>query len=203
MARRSDHTRDELKEMIIKVSSKTIEKEGFEKLTARRIAKDIGYTPGTIYNLFDSMADLYLEINGITLDKLYEVLSSDKCRSDKKTPIQNMKKMAQLYKDFSEDNRAHWLMLFTYRLPEGKELPDWYQEKITRLFMPLEDLLQPYYSPQQSRKRKMAARTLWASVHGIFFLEETGKITLVANQESPSTMTNYLIDNFIYGIEKN
>ncbi len=200
MARRSDHTRDELKALILKTSSSIIEKEGFSALTARRIAKDIGYTPGTIYNLFDSMADLCLEINGITLDRLYETLSSEKCRSPKKTPVQNMKKMAQMYKEFSEENHAHWLMLFTYALPEGKELPPWYQEKIVRLFEPLENLLIPYYSVKQTKRRKMAARTLWASVHGIFFLEETGKISLVSDQDISSQMTNYLIDNFIYGI---
>lgn len=202
MARRSDHTRGELKELILVSSSKIIEKEGFSALTARRIAKDIGYTPGTIYNLFDSMADLSLEINGMTLDRLYEALSSEKCQSPQKTPVQNMKKMAQIYKVFSEDNYAHWLMLFTYALPEGKELPHWYQEKIVRLFDPLENLLKPYYSDRQTKKRKMAARTLWASVHGIFFLEETGKISLVSDQDNSSQMTNYLIDNFIYGIEK-
>jgi hypothetical protein len=47
----------------------------------------------------------------------------------------------------------------------------------------------------------MAARVLWASVHGICFLKETGKIPLISNQENPPDMTGYLIDNFIAGIE--
>ena len=39
MARRSDHTREELKNLILEESWKIIEKQGFEGLTARCIAR--------------------------------------------------------------------------------------------------------------------------------------------------------------------
>lgn len=201
MARRSDHTRDELRDIILKASWKIISKQGFTGLTARRIAKDVGYTPGTIYNVFGSMEDLYLDVNGLTLDKLYDVLSSPECNVENKPPIENMKKMAQLYRAFAKDFKPHWLMLFTYTLPEEKQPPSSYQEKIMRLFTPLENLLKPYYSEKQARKHKMAARVLWASVHGLCFLEETDKIPLVSNQEAPPNMADYLIESFIAGIQ--
>lgn len=201
MARRSDHTREELKEVILEASWKIIEKHGFSGLTARRIAKDIGYAPGTIYNIFGSMDDLYLSVNSMILDKLYDALSSPACQSEKKTPVQNMKEMAQLYRGFAKESRPHWLMLFTYVLPKNKQPPAWYQEKITLLFEPLEKLLEPFYTEKQSRNQKMAARVLWASVHGVCFLEETGKIPLVSNQENPPDMIGYLIDKFIAGIQ--
>ncbi len=200
MARRSDHTREELKNLILKASWKIVGKEGLAGLTARRIAKDINYAPGTIYNLFDSMDDLYLSINSLTLDKLYEILSSPECNDPKKSPINNMKKMAQLYRDFAKKNRPHWLMLFTHALPEGQKAPEWYHEKINRLFDPLEGLLKPFYSDQQSRKQKMASRVLWASVHGLCFLEETGKIPLISTSETAPDMAGYLIDSFVAGI---
>ncbi len=87
MARRSDHTREELKVLIIEESWNIIKKHGFEGLTARRIAKNTGYAPGTIYNLFSSMDDLYLELNAKTLDLLLAVLSDPKCHDPKKSPI--------------------------------------------------------------------------------------------------------------------
>ena len=202
MARRSDHTRDELKEMILETSWEIVKNHGFEGLSARNIAKKIGYAPGTIYNLFESMDDLYLDINSLTLDKLYDVLASTECRSETSTPIQNIKKMAHLYREFAKEYRPHWIMLFTQALPDGKQPPAWYQEKIARLFEPLEYLLKPLYTKEQSREHKMAARVLWASVHGLCFLEETGKIPLISNQENPPDMTGYLIDNFVSGIEQ-
>ncbi|MBP7722459.1 MAG: TetR/AcrR family transcriptional regulator [Alphaproteobacteria bacterium] len=200
MARRSDHTREELKNRILEVSWKIVQKDGLAGLTARRIAKEIGYTPGTIYNIFNSMDDLYLTVNGLTLDRLHEILSSPECNNPKKSSIQNMKKMAELYREFSNKHRPHWLMLFTHALPEEKLAPEWYQEKISRLFEPLEKLLEPFYLKKSPHKRKMAARVLWASVHGLCFLEGTGKIPLISNQTT-TNMTDYLIDSFITGIK--
>lgn len=146
------------------------------------------------------MDDLYLEINSLTLDKLYDALSCPQCRSGNSTPVQNIKKMADFYREFAKEYRPHWIMLFTQALPEDKQPPSWYQEKIALLFEPLEYLLKPFYTEQSSRERKMAARVLWASVHGLCFLEETGKIPLISNQENPPDMTGYLIDNFVSGI---
>lgn len=202
MARRSDHTREELKALIIEKSWEIVGRDGFEGLTARRVAADIGYAPGTIYNIFKSMDDLYLQINSRTLDALYEVLSSAACNDAKKTPVRNMKKMAGLYMDFARAYRPYWLMLFSHRLPEGRKARDWYQEKIDRLFHPLEKLLQPLFSAGQNRKRKMAARVLWASVHGLCFLQETGKIPLVGGKAAAEDMADYLVDTFVAGIKR-
>lgn len=79
---------------------------------------------------------------------------------------------------------------------------EWYHDKINCLFDPLEGLLKPFYSEQQSRKRKMASRILWSSVHGLCFLEETGKIPVISTHETMSEMADYLIDSFVTGITK-
>lgn len=201
MARRSDHSRQELKEMILEAAWRIVGQEGFEGLSARRVAAEIGYAPGTIYNIFDSMDDLYLQLNARTLDQLQGVLTSQACNDHKKTPVQNMKKMASLYMAFAHEFRPYWLMLFSHRLPEGRQLEEWYQDKIDQLFDPLENLLQPLFSTKQDQKRKMAARVLWSSVHGLCFLQESGKIHLVGGKTS-SDMASYLIDAFVAGIKK-
>lgn len=201
MARRSDHTRDQLEDMILKTSWEIVGKNGFEGLSARRVASDIGYAPGTIYNVFESMDSLCLRINGQTLDRLYDVLNEPACNDPRKTPVGNMKKMAELYMAFAHEYRPYWLMLFSHRMLEGRKLEDWYQEKIDKLFDPLENLLRPLFSTRQERKRKMTARVLWSSVHGLCFLQETGKIHLV-DGKAPVDMASYLIDTFIAGIEK-
>lgn len=198
MARRSDHSREELTQIILDASWTIAGTEGFEALTARRLSKEIGYAPGTIYNLFTSMDDLYLHLNAKTLDLLYETLTSPACNNPRKSPPQNMKKMAARYMDFARDHRAYWLMLFNYSLPEHRKDLDWYQDKVERLFEPLEQLMQPYF--KDAKKLKMAARILWASVHGLCFLQETGKISVIGSADQTGQMSNYLIDTFIAGI---
>ncbi len=71
MARRKDHSREELKDLILQAAWKIVGAEGYEGLTARRVAAEIGYAPGTIYNLFASMDDLCQQLCGRTLDDLY------------------------------------------------------------------------------------------------------------------------------------
>lgn len=201
MARRSDHNREELKRMILDSAWRIVTGKGFEGLTARAVAKDIGYAPGTIYNLFDSMDDLYLSVNALTLDKLYKVLSDPSICSSEKTVLENMKAMAGLYMTFAHENRAHWLMLFTHHLPEGQKIPQWYQEKIDLLFQPLEELLKPYYDDDEDKKRKIAARALWASIHGVCFLEQTGKLPVMDDKDMQArAMVDYLIESFFRGL---
>ena len=72
MARRSDHSREELYDMALEAARQIAEKEGLRGLKARRIARDIGYTIGTLYNLFEDLDDLIVHLNGRTLDDLYQ-----------------------------------------------------------------------------------------------------------------------------------
>lgn len=200
MARRKDHTRDELKNLILEMAWRILGQEGPAGLTARRLADAIGYAPGTIYNCFPSMDALCLHVNARTLDLLYGVLSSPACHDPKKTPVQNMKKMAALYRNFAHDMRPYWLMLFSHALPEIRKVEPWYQEKIDRLFTALEVLLAPYFTAKQERRMKMAARILWASTHGLCFLEETGKMPKLDGESAFEGMSHYLIDGFVAGM---
>ena len=201
MARRSEHSRPELEELMLKEARRIVGDHGFEGLTARKLAESVGYTPGTIYNVFHSMDDLYLRINGETLDLLYGVLSGPACNDPDRSPVDNMKSMASQYKDFCNQYKPYWLMLFTHRLSGGLMAPEWFTVKIERLFEPLEALLHAYYKPHEERQRKMAARILWSSVHGLCFLEQSGKFRLVSDDSTINMMMDYLIENFITGIK--
>lgn len=202
MARRSDHTREQLKDMILDKAWEIVGREGFESLTARRLAGEIGYVPGTIYNIFQSMDDLSLEIAGRTLDALCDVLNSPDCNDPDKSPIENMKAMATLYMKFAAEKRPYWLMLFSPRLPEGRAKEEWYQAKIDRLFEPLGRLLDPLFPSDDRMRANLAVRVLWASVHGLCFLQETGKMGVVGDRAGLPSMVSLLIDTFVTGLQK-
>lgn len=201
MARRADHSREELKDLILSAAWNIVKTEGFEDLTARKVAGEIGYAPGTIYNVVGAMDDVYLHINARTLDLLYKALSDPACNNPKKSAQDNLKRMALIYGDFAKKNRHHWLMLFSGKLPEGRQERQWYREKIDRLFEPLETLLAPLFKKGRERERKIATRTLFSAVHGILYLQETGRVSLI-NQKGPDTdMIDYMIESFIRGIK--
>ena len=68
MGRRSDHSRDEIRNMAIDASAKIVETEGFKSLTARKVASKIGYTVGTLYHVFRNFDDLVIHMNARTID---------------------------------------------------------------------------------------------------------------------------------------
>ena len=202
MARRSDHTREELKQLILNTSHEIVTQDGFDALTARRIAKVIGYTPGTIYNLFDSMDDLYLHVNAETLSLLHNILLKAFDVDDNADPAEKMKKMASLYIHFTQQHRERWLMLFQHTTPHDFEIPEWFDKIIEEIFSPLENLLNDFFSPTEERKKKMAARILWTSVHGLCFLQETGKIGIVDTNTPTEKIAHYSIGVFLNGLNQ-
>lgn len=200
MARRADHSRKELEVLILDKAWEIIGREGFEGLTARRIAAEIGYAPGTIYNVFKSMDDLLLRINARALDELYAALG-DPAPSGSKSLERNLKAMAAQYALFAREKKPYWLMLFSHRPGNEGAEQEWYREKINLLFGPLEDALRPHFSPQGEKQLKIAARSLWAAVHGLCILRETGKTVLLGAEEK--NMFDFLIKTFVAGLKKN
>lgn len=194
MARRSDHTRDELRSMAIAAGQNIIAQEGFSKFSARKVAKEIGYTVGTIYNIFDSHDMLILHINAATLDEMEQFIVK---RLDHEMQADVfMKHLAACYLDFARTHYASWSALFEHNLPPDVALPGWYAEKITQLFSLIEQPLLPLLgNPEEARR---AAKTLWAAIHGICMLGLSGKLDLVGADPIQALMDE-LIDHYLAG----
>ena len=173
------------------------EKEGLRGLKARRIARDIGYTIGTLYNLFEDLDDLIVHLNGRTLDALYEACAS--VESDDE-PEAAARALAECYIRFTRDHPKLWNILFEHHLPDGRELPQWHREKIGRLLGLLERTLAPLFPPGQEAERHHSARVLWSSLHGICSLESTEKLV---KTESVEAMSDTLISNYLAGLRSN
>ena len=80
MGRRSSHTPEELRQLILEVSTTLISDGGMVAFSAREVARRIGYSAGTIYNVFHNLDELLLIIQGRLLDELSEEL--DKVSSE-------------------------------------------------------------------------------------------------------------------------
>ena len=194
MARRSDHSREELYSLILESARKIVEESGLNGLTARRLAADIGYAPGTIYNLFSNLDDLILQLRGDTLDKLHHSLSSVGPGEKTETRLLDI---ARCYIGFVSDHPALWNLVIQHRLPTDMEMPNWYRDKTGRLLELIEDAIAEFFEPGQEAQRLHHARVLWASLYGICSLHLAEKL---ANAESVELMAESLITNYIKGL---
>lgn len=198
MARRSDHTRDELEKLALVTARKIVETEGATALTARRLAGDIGYTPGTLYHLFGSMDGVIYRINARTLEEIKEAISPSPKGKAAQDILADINRMAGAYINFANTNRELWLLLFSAQSAE--QAPAWYVEKIEESFAPLETIMEPLY--KRVSERKLAARTLWSAIHGICYLEITQKGPMRKSRQGATEMAKYLITSFLNGQDR-
>jgi AcrR family transcriptional regulator len=192
MARRSEHSQDELKEMILTAAETIVDEEGFAALKVRTVASEIGYTVGTIYMIFANMDDLIIQLKTRSLDRLNDQLQQVMDHD----PIQHIRKLAYAYLAFAEQYTHRWSLIFEQ--PVDDEIPEGYQHKINDVFSNLE---QPFlkltqrHTPEQSRQ---AARTLWSGIHGICILALSGKMGVIGLDNIQNSI-DLLVDHFLAG----
>lgn len=196
MARRSDHSRAELYDLAMQAARGIVEKDGFRGLTARNVADAIGYSPGTLYNLFENLDEMIVHLNGQTLDDLYDHLTSGPITGD---PRADLGRLLDGYLGYLETHPNLWTMLFEYTLRDGQTLPDWYTLKVSKVLGLLEAALSPLFGPGEENDKRDAARILWASLHGICSLSDAGKLRVVTTQ-TVREMAEGLVTLFLTGL---
>jgi len=195
MARRSEHSQDEIKEMVLKAAETIVVEEGFNKLNVRKVAMDIGYTVGSIYMVFDNMADLIMHVKGRTLDDIATQLNElDNTKSAEQTIIL----LAKTYLLFARQNYNRWRMIFDHQLNDDQKVPEWYQQKTNQIFNVVEQQFNTLSTKHNEEQSKQAARALWAGVHGICTLSLTGKLDLLGVDHIENTV-ELLVESFIVG----
>ena len=76
MARRSAHSPEELRQLILAAAQSIIERDGLVGLSAREIARTIGYSPGTLYNIFENIDDVLLTLQTQMLARVIDVMNA-------------------------------------------------------------------------------------------------------------------------------
>lgn len=178
--------------MALAAAREVAETEGLRGLTARRVAGKIGYSAGTLYNLFENLDDLIVHLNGATLDALYQALAGERPHGE---PEAALRAMARTYIGFTGRHPNLWNILFEHRLPEGQELPEGHREKVRRLLGLVESALSSLFAPGREGERLHAARVLWCGLNGICSLTSAG-----TSPESAEAMADSLIINYVQGL---
>ena len=199
MGRRNEHSRKQIKEMAIEAGKKIIVEEGFSNLGARKIARAIGYTVGTLYNVFGNYLDIVLNINAETLDDIKNHL--ERSLAPEESGVKAITTIGLSYVDYARENTNLWNALFNFHHPEDTNMPEWYVERVNSLFsIPIKALV-PLFNGDAERAMD-EARIIWGGVHGICLLGLTHRLSH-DSEELLKTKTRSLIENYIRGLELN
>lgn len=192
MARRHEHSQDQIREMALTAIEQLLNEQSAEKLSVRKIAGIINYTPGTLYTLFQHQNDMLLQVNGRTLDRLYNKLVTTHF-TNTDTPDKAILILAIQYFQFATAEPNHWSLIFSHKMPDGETVPGWHQQKIDRLFTLVEAHLQKLLPHKSMSEIHQTARTLWSSVHGITILSLGDKLFI-----NSATNTEYMLEQLIH-----
>lgn len=196
MGRRSVHTPDELREHMLQAATELIASSGLAGLSAREVARRIGYSAGTIYNVFDNLDDLILTIEGRMLDDLDAKLDKVGQSED---PRRNLLELAEAYLAYTHANPKLWNLLFEHHLPAGVDVPPAYRAKLDGLLARIEAAIAPLLPDRSVAEQRRAARVLWAGVHGITSLSTADKLSSVTS-DSAWPLAKDLVETYLDGL---
>jgi AcrR family transcriptional regulator len=191
--------RDKLRGTLMQIGRRLIEQEGVASLQARRIASEAGCAVGSIYNVFEDLDDLVIQINMHTLYELGGSLTQAHKASRNETTYDRLLALADAYFQFAEQHQRLWRAIFEHRLPEGRKVPAEYRDDQARLFALVEECL--VNELVDTNERKSAARALFASVHGIVSLSLDRKLGEFQAQETRRQI-EFLIGCATRGLER-
>ncbi len=194
MARRNDHSREELKEMALAAAESLLQREGMKALSARRVAAEIGYSAGSLYTVFTNLDDLCWQLNARTLSQLLAQLD----RISSAVPEGCLLAYGKAYLAFARENPQRWSLLFEHGTATEVAAPEWLNERILSLFARVERCLQQLKPALDKKNLELAARTLWSGVHGIAVLSLRQKL-FVEGEQPAEQMLQQLIRHYLNG----
>jgi AcrR family transcriptional regulator len=186
MGRRSDHTRDELKEMFIEAGQALVMEEGPHSLNARAVAARIGYSVGTLYNVFENLSDLVMHINLRTLIGLEKTMRDAIASAG----INSGRMIGRVFLEYALQHAPLWRLVYEYPIPEGQPFPDWWKDQVEALFQLVEETVTPFFKGSAQELREMT-KTYWTGLYGISMLALTGRLA-AGGHEPPEVLSDRL-----------
>jgi len=121
VGRRSDHSREELAAMILTEGQRLMADTGFARFSAREVAKRIGYSVGTVTNVFGGIDGLVSAINARTFLLWAEAMEARLAGVARQERITTL---VSGYFAFATENSNLWSAIYEHRQPPGEPMPD-------------------------------------------------------------------------------
>ena len=176
-----------VREEILEAARGLFVKEGYERVSMRKIAEKIEYSPGTIYLYFRDKAEILDQICEEAFSKLAQRIAA--INRDPVNPLDGLRRGLRTYVQFGIDNPNQYLVAFV----QAKQIPRDSQPKAgERCFDNLRTAVTRCLEAGQLNCEDVeeVAQALWAGVHGI--------TTLLITCAFPFIEQNRLIDRVVH-----
>ncbi|MCT7944646.1 TetR/AcrR family transcriptional regulator [Shewanella septentrionalis] len=172
MARRKEHSHDEIRAMAIQAATELLTEQGVVGLSLRKVASQIGYVPSTLINIFGSYNYLLLAVSEATLRALHDRLAGV-CAADS---LRKIIAMAWEYSQFANERRQAFKLVFELQLLDSESLPESQGQLIAGLFILIERELAQIFPEATPEQHLIMSRVLWGGIHGLTALSLDNKL---------------------------
>src|SRR5262245_9001887 len=160
---RREREREEVRRKIVDSARDLFAKEGYEKVTMRRIADAIEYSPTTIYNHFEDKDDLVRALCEEDFSRLFAALSP--AIGGASDPMEGIQQLGCAYVTFGLSYPNHYRFMFM--TPEKTEEPDETSPGRRSFGLLLAAVDRAMEAGRLRREDpNLVAQVLWASIHG-------------------------------------
>ncbi|TWB51437.1 TetR/AcrR family transcriptional regulator [Nitrospirillum viridazoti] len=198
MARRSDHSREELAALVLQAARKIVVEEGAEAVTMRKMAALIGYAPGSIYNAVGDLDAVLRQVNAMTLKQMADQLDAVVAAHGPGT-LENALAIAEGYVDFVLKNPNLWAALLNRPPQPGEAVPDSYSRPRARLIEIVATAIAPLFTDIVARQRAVVA--LWAALQGVASLASGGNYEFLARDIDPKDIARSIVRRYLTGFD--
>ena len=176
-----------MQERIKKAALRLFLREGIEKVTMRRIASKIKYSPATIYNYYKNKHAIFLALrqDGFARFRSYQE-NSRSSRSARK----RIHAHGRAYLQFALENPKLYELMFIIKAPMGEIVSDTDRLKTSQSFLYLKDDIEACMSEGLIRRGNsdVVALAFWSVGHGLASLLIRQRLTMFESSDQAQTV---------------
>jgi AcrR family transcriptional regulator len=152
---------------------------GFLRFSAREVAKRIGYSIGTIYNVFGTLDALMIAVNTRTFGLWTDYLARHLADAGQ----DRIAAMVEGYFRFAAENPNLWMAIYDHRLPHDMKMPEGDAVERGRLTRMVEAEIAITLGRPDDASIARLTRSLVATVHGHASFALTGTFELLGEED--------------------
>jgi len=167
ITQRREREREQVRRKILDAAHDLFAREGYERVTMRRIAEAIEYSPTTIYNHFEDKDDLVQSLCDEDFARLLGALQAEPAPAD---PVEQIRQLGAAYARFGIEYPNHYRFMFmtAAKFEHVHELSGSGQQAFGLLRSAVERAIATgSFRPGDPTA---VAQVLWASLHGVVAL---------------------------------
>ena len=171
IAERKEREKQEMRERILSAAMKLFIRDGWEKVSIRKIAKEIEYSPGTIYLYFKDKDELFFDLHALGFQKFKAEFERSGYLDD---PYQRLIYIGRGYIDFALRNPELYDLMFIMLSPmnhlEEEKADSWHLGH--GAFLILEETVRQCLEQGliKGGDYKAVSYAMWGQVHGLVSL---------------------------------